>query len=73
MTGINVANVLALTSREPDVAKLIAGDLSYKEIATKLGISVMTVKSIRAKVSEKVGGGTAAITLYCVRQGLVAL
>lgn len=47
-----------LTPRESEVASLIAGGASYKETASRLSISIKTVKTHIAHVYEKTGCGS---------------
>jgi DNA-binding NarL/FixJ family response regulator len=47
--------VRPLTDREMEVARLIAQGHSNKEIATRLGISVKTVETHKARLMEKLG------------------
>jgi len=45
----------ALSAREAEVLRLLAGGLSLKEIAGRLGVSPKTVSTFRARVLEKMG------------------
>lgn len=46
---------LALSSREKEVLELLLSGLSYKQIATKLSISMSTVKTHICRIYEKTG------------------
>jgi DNA-binding NarL/FixJ family response regulator len=60
-----------LSDREVEVLKLVAEGMSSKDIATLLGISVRTVGSHRARISQKTGlTSIAQFTLHAVRLGL---
>jgi len=61
-----------LTKREQQILKLIANGLSNKNIASRLKISVRTVESHRANLSNKLGlKNTAGLVKYAVSKGLV--
>jgi len=62
-----------LSPREIEVAVLIASDLSTKQIAARLDLSVSTVESHRQAIHAKLGGcGIAGITIFCIKHGLVS-
>jgi len=64
----------ALTPREVDVLRAIAGGLSNKEIATKLSISEKTVKNHINNILSKLHlFDRTQATLYAIRQGIVKL
>jgi DNA-binding NarL/FixJ family response regulator len=61
-----------LTPREIEVLKLIAGSISGKEIAERLGIAFRTARSHRANLMEKLElHDTAALVRYAIRNGLI--
>jgi DNA-binding NarL/FixJ family response regulator len=63
-----------LTSREREVAQLLAEGKVNKEVAAALGISVMTVETHRAAVMRKLGINTIAeLVHYAIRNHLVKL
>lgn len=65
-------NPEALTDRENDVLKLIAGGLSNKEIARELGIGEKTVKTHVSNILSKLGVlSRTQAALQAVRMGLV--
>src|ERR1700719_2105048 len=62
----------ALTNRERDVVRLLAGGSSNKDIATSLGISIRTAETHRATLMRKLGlNSLAALVLYAVRNNIV--
>jgi DNA-binding NarL/FixJ family response regulator len=61
-----------LTSRERQLAKLVAEGKSNKQIAILLKVSVKTVETHRSSMMKKIGAKSSAdITLYAVRNKLV--
>lgn len=63
-----------LTKREQEVLKLIAQDLTNKEIANRLSLSIKTIENHRANIIEKLGAKSCAeLTLYAIRLGLISL
>jgi DNA-binding NarL/FixJ family response regulator len=59
-----------LTEREKDVLTRLAWGLSNKEIAGELGLSVKTVETYRARISEKLGlRSRTEMVRYALRQG----
>lgn len=61
-----------LSERESEVLKLIAWGFSVKEIAAKLNISIKTVETYRARLTEKLALPTRnAIVRYALRHGLL--
>lgn len=61
-----------LSVREKEVYLLIAKGLAPREIAEKLGLSVKTVSTYRARVLEKTGlRSNAAIAVDAERRGLL--
>lgn len=62
-----------LTPRERQVLLLLATGKANKEIAAQLGVSVNTVAVHRARLMDTLGiRGTAELTLFAVRSGLVS-
>jgi two-component system, NarL family, invasion response regulator UvrY len=62
---------LDLSDRELDVLRLMGTGLSASQIAGELGISVKTVSTYRARLSEKMGLATSAeIIRYALEHGL---
>ena len=63
---------VSLTDREMKIVRLIAEDLTAKEIGFKLGISVKTVEFHRQSIRKRLGvEGIAGIIRYAVRNGLI--
>ena len=62
-----------LTAREEQVLKLIAEDLSSKEIANKLGLSVKTVETHRVNLMRKLNlhSVSAVVRYVLTRSGIV--
>jgi DNA-binding NarL/FixJ family response regulator len=71
--SVQPAHRYALTSRELDiVAAIVAGD-SNRDIATRLGISLQTVKHHLTSVFDKTGvSSRLELALLAIRHGLVA-
>lgn len=64
----------ALTPRQREVLQLIAEGLANKQIAAKLGISVKTVESHRARLMRRLGvSSVAELVRYAGRTGLISL
>jgi DNA-binding NarL/FixJ family response regulator len=60
----------ALSDRETEVLHLIARGYANKEIAARLGVSVKTVETYKARSMEKLGlDGRADIVRYALAQG----
>jgi DNA-binding NarL/FixJ family response regulator len=63
-----------LTERELEVLQRLAEGKSVKEIAFELNVSVKTVETHRARISEKLGISTIAeLTKYALREGITSL
>ncbi len=61
-----------LSARETEVLTLAASGLTYKEIATQLGISTRTARNHLAHIYSKLGiHDRAQATLHAARLGLV--
>ncbi len=61
-----------LSSREVEVAVLLAHSLINKEIADRLNISLTTVISHRKNIMDKIHARSLAdITIYCIVNGLI--
>ena len=62
----------SLAPRERQVLQLVAEGNTSKEIATRLGLSVKTVDSYRARVMEKLDvHETAGLVRYAIRHGVI--
>jgi DNA-binding NarL/FixJ family response regulator len=63
-----------LTDREMEVLQLICEGFNNEEIAQKLFISAMTVKTHRAKLLEKTGSkNTPTLILYALKNKLIEI
>lgn len=63
----------ALTPREVEVVRLVAGGLTSKEIASRLGLSEKTVVNHRTNVMRKLGVHDAiSLTRYALERGLLS-
>lgn len=61
----------ALSMRELDVLRLLAGGMDSAEIGRALNLSASTVRTYRHRVREKLGLGTVAeLTRYAVQEGI---
>ena len=70
----NVGTRPALTAREREVVQLISEGLRLRQVATKLSISIATVKTHRASAMRKIGvDSTAQLVRYAIRTGLSVL
>jgi len=59
------------TNRELQILKLICEQLTSREIALQLGLSMRTVESHREKIQEKTGArNPVGIVIYAIRTGL---
>jgi DNA-binding NarL/FixJ family response regulator len=62
----------ALTARQREVLRLVAGGKSTKEIAFLLNLSVKTVETYRSQIMERLGiRDVAGLVRYALRTGLV--
>ncbi len=65
---------IKLTGREAEVLELICNGLSNDEIADKLNISPLTVKSHRTNLFTKTGCGNAAsLVMFAIKNKLIAI
>lgn len=70
-TGTAGVSPSVLSVRERDVARLVAGGLSSKEIAQRLELSPRTVENYRANLMQKLGvRDTATLVRWCLQNGL---
>ena len=61
-----------LTTRQHDIIRLIADDLTSKQIAKGMNISTKTVSYHRQEIKHLIGvRGTAGIVRYAVRNGII--
>ena len=61
-----------LTKREKPILRLIARGMANKLIASKLKISIFTVKNHRAHLMEKLGlSNTASLVKYALTEGMI--
>ncbi len=66
-----VSRVSLMTAREKEVLRCVASDLSGKEIAVKLGLSVRTVDRHKANIMEKLKiHSQVGLTRFAVAEGL---
>ncbi len=65
-------NAPTLTGREREIASLIAAGHSTKQIATRLGISPLTVETHRSNLMHKLGTRSVAdLVRYAIREKLI--
>jgi PAS domain S-box-containing protein len=68
----SVRLVFALTERERQILVMIAGGMSTRQAAARLGISYKTADSHRSRILEKLGvHETASMVRYAIRAGLI--
>lgn len=61
-----------LTSREREIARMVAGAMSSKEVAAKLGLSPRTVEKHRANIYDKLRvRDVVGLTRWCLHHKLV--
>ena len=66
------ATAAALTPRERQVLRLIAGGQKNREIADTLGIAIKTVETHRTKIMQKLDlHNSAELATYAIRRGLI--
>ena len=69
-SAVAVTDASELSPRETDVLRFTACGLGNKEIAARLGVSVKTVETYKARASEKLGlHSRAAVVRYGAAQG----
>jgi DNA-binding CsgD family transcriptional regulator len=62
----------ALSLRQLEVVKLIAADLTAKQIAARLGIAVETANFHRFEIKRRLGvKGTAVIVRWAIQNGVI--
>src|SRR5262249_12082981 len=62
-----------LSPREVDVLRQLALGFTNKEVATRLAVSIKSVETYRARLSEKLGlSGRAELVRYALENGVVA-
>lgn len=70
--GAGLAPHEVLAPRELQVLRLVAKGLTYKEVASELGLSEKTVATYRARITEKTGiSRNAELVRYALKHGLV--
>lgn len=66
-------NQTLLSEREVEVVRLICKELTTKEIADKMCLSVRTIEGYRESIFEKIGArNLAGIVMYAVKNGIVS-
>jgi DNA-binding NarL/FixJ family response regulator len=71
-TGITDGAYRRLTRREQEIMRMLAKDLSVKEIADRLFISIKTVENHRTNIKEKLGlQSSIELARYAARLGLI--
>lgn len=64
---------VGLTRREREVLQLLAEGHNNRKVADRLGLSVKTIETHRARLMRKLGvGSLAELVRYAVREGIVA-
>jgi DNA-binding NarL/FixJ family response regulator len=62
----------ALTPREREIARLVTGAMSSKEVAARLGLSTRTVEKHRANIYAKLGvRDVVGLTRWCMYHGML--
>lgn len=65
---------VALTPREEEILRLIAGGSNTKEIALELGLSVKTIEARRLELMKKLEiDNIAGLTKFAIREGLATV
>ena len=65
---------LEFTEREKEVIELVCREMSNKEIAEKLFLSIRTVEGLRLKIAEKMNvKNPVGMVVYALKHGLVKL
>jgi DNA-binding NarL/FixJ family response regulator len=74
MSGGPLSALKFLSPREIEVARLVAGGCSSKEVAARLDLSVRTVEKHRANIMNKIDvREVASLVRWCVKAGLVKM
>jgi DNA-binding CsgD family transcriptional regulator len=61
-----------LSHRQQEILKMIAEDLTSREIGDRLGVSTKTVEFHRINIKERLGvKGVAGMVRYAIRTGLL--
>jgi DNA-binding NarL/FixJ family response regulator len=69
--AMNSKSASLLSPREREIARLVAGGMSSKEIAQSLELSVRTVENYRAHLMQKIGvRDTASLVRWSLEHGL---
>lgn len=64
----------SFSSRELEIIQMIAEQLTNKEIASRLNLSVRTVESHREKIQEKTDArNMVGVVIYAIRHGLIKI
>jgi len=67
-------NVLEFTPKEIEILHQFCTEMSYKEIATKLSLSVRTIEGYRDGLFDKTGINTrVGLVIYAIKTGVVRL
>jgi DNA-binding CsgD family transcriptional regulator len=62
----------ALSHRQQQILKMVAEDLTSKEIGDRMGVSTKTVEFHRTRIKERLGvKGVAGMVRYAIRTGLL--
>jgi DNA-binding NarL/FixJ family response regulator len=74
VSGGPLSALMFLSPREIEVARLVAGGCSSKEVAARLELSVRTVEKHRANIMNKIDvREVASLVRWCVKAGLVKM
>ena len=66
------AQIDTLSHRQQEILKMIAEDLTSREIGDRLGVSTKTIVFHRINIKERLGvKGVAGMVRYAVRAGLL--
>ncbi|HEY1870145.1 MAG TPA: response regulator transcription factor [Chitinophagaceae bacterium] len=69
-----IRNLLTLTDREIEFIKLACTEMTYKEIADKMFLSVRTIDGYRDDLFEKLNFKTrVGLVLYAIKNGIVTI
>ena len=72
--GESRVGMSSLTTREREIASLIAEGLAVREIAERLSLSIHTIHTHRKRIMTKLNlGSNAEITRFAIREGLTQL